>query len=112
MCYLLAMVDADKAELKAKFLEYYRDVPFKKFGAMYIGVDRQTLYNWLKEDSTFSAQVKKIRSEFLQKNLKMIRKKEWIVERIFKDDFAERTEHTGPKGKPLPILGGMSKKDK
>lgn len=105
------MVKEDKAELKAKFLEYYKDVPFKKFGAMYVGVNRTTINRWIKDDETFASQVRKLRSEFLQKNLKAVRKKEWLVERIFKQEFAERTEHTGARGKPLPILGGLSKKE-
>ena len=93
-----------RAELKVKFLEYFRDCPIKKYAAASIGRNEDSILVWEKEDSAFSVCIDQARADFLKKNLKLVRSKEWILERMFKDYFSQRTEVTGANGDPLVII--------
>lgn len=106
------MIKDKNLEKKQKFLEYFKDVPMQKFGAMYIGVDEDTIGNWKKDDSDFSDAIDNLKAAFVADNLSNVKNLEWKLERMFKREFAERTEVTGAEGKdlPSPLLGGLSKK--
>lgn len=63
-----------------------------------------------KADKDFSDCVELAKAEFVSAKMNKVRSNEWILERIFKGDFAQRNEHTGKDGKdlPTPILGYVS----
>ena len=100
-------------ELKAKFLEYYRDLPVQKLAAEFIGKCEDTITDWKKADSDFSDQIMMARATWAMKASKGIRSKEWLLERVMRDHFSPRSELTGANSDPLvivtrPILGGLS----
>lgn len=101
-----------RAEKKQRFLEYFADVPVQKIGASYIGVSEDTIIDWKKADSNFANQIDFLQGEWIRKNVKEVKSKEWLLERLFRQHFSPRTEITGANGKdllPTPILGGKSK---
>lgn len=102
------------AESKAKFLEYFAEVPIQKYAAAYIGKSEDTIHDWKTKDSNFADQIEIAKANYLRKQLKGVRSKEWIIERLFKDHFAQRQELTGKDGKdlPTPIYGGKSTGEK
>lgn len=91
-------------EKKERFLEYFRKVPIQKFAAGYIGVSDDTITNWKKADSEFSDCIERAKAEFVSAKINKVRSNEWILERVFKGDFAQRQEHTGKDGEPLVIV--------
>lgn len=97
-------------ELKAKFLEYYADLPIQKLAAGWIRRDEDTIARWKKDDAEFAGAITEARSAWARSKVHRVRSTEWLLERIAKDEFAERTEITGKEGKdlPAPILGGAS----
>lgn len=97
------MTEQEKiAELKTKFLEYYRELPIIRLAAASIGRHEDTVHLWKKDDSEFSEQIEKAKAEWTMKNVKVVRDKKWLLERIMRDDFAQRQELTGKDGKDLP----------
>lgn len=91
------------AELKIKFLEYYRELPIIRLASASIGRHEDTVHIWKKNDSEFSEQIEKAKAAWTMANVKVVRDKKWLLERIMRDDFAQRTEHTGAGGKDLPV---------
>jgi len=100
----------EREKLKGQFLEYFRECPIKKYAAASIGRSEDTIANWEKEDADFSVCIDRVRADFLKKNLKLVRSKEWILERMFKDYFSQRTDVTGAEGQPLVIIRDASDK--
>jgi hypothetical protein len=101
-----------KADKKKRFLEYFADVPVQKIGASYIGVSQDTIIDWKKADPNFANQIDFLQGEWIRKNVKEVKSKEWLLERLFRQHFSERKEITGADGKdllPTPIMGGKSK---
>lgn len=95
------------AELKAKFMEYFRKTPIQKFAAAYIGRSEDTITDWKKDDSDFSDSIERAKADYVSEKLNKIRSNEWILERVFKGDFAQRNELTGKDGEKLeaqPVL--------
>lgn len=104
--------DEIRAEKKKKFLEYFADVPVQKIAASYINVTEETIINWKKEDLDFSNQIEFLGGEWIRRNVKEVKSREWLLERLFRQHFSERKEITGADGKdllPRPIMGGASK---
>jgi len=91
-----------RAEKKKKFLEYYADVPVQKIAASYVNVTEETIINWKKEDLDFSNQIEYLGGEWIRKNVKEVKSREWLLERLFRQHFSERKEITGADGKDLP----------
>ena len=92
-------------ELKTKFLEYYRELPNVTLAAAKVGRNRDTIYVWRENDPTFSAQVDEAKADWAMKNTKGVRSKEWLLERVLRDQFAQRQELTGKDGESLaPLL--------
>jgi len=83
-------------ELKKQFVEYYKNVPVIKYGAMRIGKDRGTIYNWLKKDSAFSTQVKRARAEWVKKTLKNANS-EFKLSKLEKKLFGELGSEENPQ---------------
>ena len=101
-----------RAEKKKRFLEYFADVPVQKIAASYINVSEETIINWKKEDLDFSNQIEYLGGEWIRRNVKEVKSREWLLERLFRQHFSERKEITGADGKdllPRPIMGGASK---
>ena len=104
------MIKDERLKLKQLFLDYFRDVPLQNLACDYIGVHEDTITNWKKEDSEFSDQILNLKAEWARKNVKSVRSKEWLLERIMRKEFAppqQKTDITSG-GKPLPILGGIT----
>jgi len=97
----------DIARLKLEFLDYYKDVPIQKYAAQWIGRDQTTVSDWKAADPDFAKAIQKMEAAFISKNL-LKTKAEFKLERIIKSEFAQRTELSGPDGKPIPIYGGSS----
>lgn len=101
-------------ELKIKYLEYYRELPVQRLAAAKIGRSDDTIQRWRKEDAVFAVQTDEAKADWAMRNAKGVRSKEWLLERVLRDQFAQRQELTGKEGKdlPTPILGGITKEDK
>ncbi len=91
-----------RANKKRIFLEYFADVPVQKIAASYIGVAEDTVIDWKKADSSFANQINFLQGEWIRKNVKEVKSREWLLERLFRQHFAERKELTGADGKDLP----------
>jgi hypothetical protein len=104
------MINDNRLPLKEKFLVYFKDVPMQRFASMYIGRDEDTISRWKNEDTDFAERIANLKAEYVQNNLKDVKNIEWRLERMFKQEFAQRTEVTGADGKdlPTPILGTMN----
>lgn len=98
------MPEDSRPTLKAKFLEYFRKLPNQKLAAGFIGRDEDTICLWKKDDPAFSDAVAKAKSDWAMEKSGRVKSAEWLLERVLKDDFAERTEHTGPDGEELRIV--------
>lgn len=85
------MDNETKAELKQKYLSYYKDLPVQKYAAMYIGRDEDTIIVWKKQDSDFSDAVQGARAEWVRRKASKARV-EFALERLEKEIFAERKE--------------------
>lgn len=92
----------NNADLKEKYLEYYRKVPMQKFAAAYIGKSEETIIRWRKADADFDNCVSLAKANFVSEKINKIRSNEWILERVIKGDFSPRQEYTGAGGKELP----------
>jgi hypothetical protein len=98
--------EAQKArieELKAKFLQYYAELPMIRLACSYVGRSEDTIQLWRSSDSDFSAQIDNLKAEWAMKNVKGVKSKEWLLERIMRNDFAQRTEVTGADGGKLEV---------
>jgi hypothetical protein len=91
---------ADIARLKEEYVDYYRQVPVQRYAAMAIGRSEDTIIAWRKEDEDFSEQVEKAHAEWVRKKAAETRA-EFALERLEKDIWSSRTEHTGKDGGPI-----------
>lgn len=92
------MIKDDKLPLKLRFLEYYKELPVQKLAGESIGKCEDTITNWKNEDSDFSDQISFARADWAKRNSKMVRSKEWLLERVMKDHFSPRNELSNPDG--------------
>lgn len=81
----------DIAELKDKFVVYFKDVPVQKYAAMYIGRTEQTIINWLKDDQEFFNRVQEAKADWVKKKVTKV-KAEFALERLEFDVFKQRSE--------------------
>lgn len=91
------------AGLKAKFLLYYADLPIIKLACAYIGRNEDTVHTWKQQDADFADQIDNLKAEWAMRNVKGVKSKEWLLERIMRNDFAQRTEVTGADGGKLEV---------
>lgn len=77
----------DIATLKAKYVEYYTDVPVQKYAAMSVGRDEDTIIRWKKEDSSFADRVDQAKAQFVRKRMLAV-KSEYALERLMNDVFS------------------------
>lgn len=98
------MTNDKNLELKQKFLEYYKELPVIKLAAGWIGRTDDTITNWRKDDTDFSEQIDNAKSDWAKKTSKQVKSKEWLLERVMKDHFAQRQELTGADGESLVVF--------
>lgn len=79
-------------ELKENFCIYYAELPIQRLAAKFIGKDENTITNWKKKDKKFSDRLGMLESEWALNNSRLIKSKEWLLERIMKEYFAEKKE--------------------
>lgn len=105
------MLQDERLPKKIKFLEYFRELPVQKLAAGKIGYDENTITFWKKDDKDFCDHIEAAKSDWALSQVKKVKSKEWLLERLMKDHFAERKEFTGADGKdliPAPLLGGQT----
>lgn len=79
------------SKLKREFLKYYRFLPIQKLAAEFIGKCEDTITDWKRKDKKFSDQIGMAKSEWALEKSRKVRP-EWLLERIMKEHFAEKTE--------------------
>lgn len=94
---------AIKAHKKEMVLEYLESIPVYKWAAKSVMISQDTLKDWRKEDKEFDDACEAKISEFVRKTARRA-KPEFQLERLLKDDFAQRTELTGKDGETLIII--------
>lgn len=84
------------SKFKKQFLEYYSKLPIQKLAAEFIGKHEDTITDWKKKDKRFSDQVASAKSEWALENVKQVKSKEWLLERVMRDHFGEnvKAEHS------------------
>lgn len=80
------------SKLKSEFLAYYSKLPIQKLAADFVGKDEDTIIRWKKNDKGFADQVASAKSAWALENAGKVKSKEWLLERIMKEHFAERKE--------------------
>lgn len=88
------------SRLKDRFIEYYAKLPIQKLAAEFIGVDEDTITNWKKTDKVFSDRLGTAKSEWALENAGMVKNKEWLLERIMREEFWE--DHKNDNNDPIP----------
>lgn len=91
---------AEIARLKDEYIEYYKDLPVKRYAAGYIGKSEDTVARWLEEDTDFADRVTKAKSEWAKSRARKTMP-QFQLERLDKEIWAERKELTGEGGKEL-----------
>lgn len=91
-------------ELKERFLAYYRDLPVQKLAGESIGKSEDTITDWKKADSDFSDQILNARAEWAKKNSKMVKSKEWLLERVMNNHFGNVDKHEVSGGIKIEIV--------
>lgn len=80
------------SRLKRKFLEYYSKLPIQKLAADFINKDETTISRWKEKDVKFANQIASAKSAWALDNASRVKSREWLLERIMKDHFAEKKE--------------------
>lgn len=101
-----------RKEKKRLFIEYFSQLPVQKLGAEFINVHVDTITDWKKADPEFSEQVGRAKTEWALRVSKQVRSKEWLLERVMKDHFAERKELVGSDGNSILVEIVDPKKEK
>jgi hypothetical protein len=91
------------AQLKRDYVDYFRDCPIHKYACKFIGRDEATVITWRHADVEFQNQIDLAEAFFLRKETNKVDAK-FKLERLYKEHFAERTEHTGANGEKLEGL--------
>ncbi len=104
------MIKDDKLIIKNNYLLYLEEVPKHKFACKAVKISEDTGKRWRDEDGNFADQCEARIALWVKKTLKRT-KPEFQLERLLRDDFAQRSEITGKVGKelPIPILSGISR---
>lgn len=75
-------------ELKAKFIQYFRQLPHHGLAAAYIGRTNDTISAWKRQDPEFSEAVDRAKAEFAMENVVQVKNKEWVLERLLRGEFS------------------------
>src|ERR1044072_3181204 len=104
------MIEDDRLHIKEMYLEYLEDIPVHKWASKYCRISEDTSKRWRDEDKEFADECEVRIYAFVRRTSKRA-KPEFQLERLLKDDFAQRSELTGKGGSqlvPSPIYGGQS----
>lgn len=95
--------EAEIARLKAEYLVYYEKLPVQRLAAASVGRDENTIIDWRNKDDDFREARLRARANWALRKANSTRvREEFLLERIMKDEFAERKEVTGKDGDSLP----------
>jgi len=90
--------------LKDKAVEYYRRLPVKKLAAAKVGRSYDAFNEWEKNDAIFARRLQEAKADFALKQVESRKMTpQFALERIFKEEFSQRTELTGPDGGPIQV---------
>lgn len=92
-------------KLKKQALEFYRQVPIKKYAAAAVGRDEDTFRRWEKEDGNFEQLVTRAKAEYLMQQMKIIDDPKWIISKLFREDFGDKLDVIA---KDQPITMGVT----
>ncbi len=67
-------------------------LPIQKLAAEFSGVHENTIVNWKEKDKPFCNQIGIAKSQWALDNVGKVKSKEWLLERVMKDHFAEKKE--------------------
>lgn len=101
------MINDQRLPIKEKYLLYLEEVPKHKFACKAVKISEDTGKRWRDEDKDFADRCEEKISVWVRKTLKRT-KPEFRLERLLRDDFAQRSEITGKDDFPIPILGSLS----
>ncbi len=77
------------ASLKAKYIEYFEDVPVQKYAAMVVARDEDTIIRWKKEDPEFADAVQRAKANWIRKRV-IASKAEFALERLENEVFSPK----------------------
>ena len=80
------------SKLKREFLEYYAKLPIQKLAAEFIGKSEDTICDWKNNDKIFANQIASAKSAWALNNVGKVKSVEWLLERVMKDHFSQKTE--------------------
>lgn len=80
------------AQLKAKYLEYYRQLPNQLLAAAKVGRDEDTIIRWRKEDTDFSDLCDEAKADWALAKSKRVKSEEWLLDRVMNDYFGQKTK--------------------
>lgn len=91
--------------LKDRVLEYYRALPIKKLAIESIGRSYDALNEWETSDAIFARKMFEAKAAWAREKSGSKRvEPSWLLGRVMKEHFSERTEHTGADGEKLEPL--------
>jgi hypothetical protein len=78
------MIDDDRLPLKEQFLEYYSQMPIKKYAGFSIGRSEDTIKRWEDEDADFADRINKAKADYLLKKSRNLAPS-FIIPLLFRD---------------------------
>lgn len=98
------------AELKERYIQYYKDLPVQKYAAMYVGRDEDTIKRWREDDADFADRVNLARAEWVKQKASKA-KVEFALERLEKSIFKESKELEVKLPTPIMDLSDVQPND-
>jgi hypothetical protein len=78
------MIKDDRLALKKQFLEYYAEMPIKKYAGFSIGKSEDTIKRWEDEDADFADKINKAKSDYLLRKARSL-PPTFIIPLLFRD---------------------------
>lgn len=97
------MIKDDRLPLKEQFINYLSEVPSYRFASKSIKKSEDTTKRWRDEDVEFAEACEEAISAFVKRTLRKT-KPEFQLERLLKDDFAQRNQITDGENNPVQGL--------
>lgn len=101
------MIQDKRLSINEGYLLYLEEVPKHKFACKAVKISEDKGKRWRNEDQDFADLCEAKVAVWVMKTLKRT-KPEFQLERLLREDFAQRAELTGNEGRvlPVPIMGG------
>jgi len=90
-------------EKKEQFLAYYRDLPVQRLAAASIGKNEDTIIRWKNDDAEFADEIEIAAAQWAMKQVKGVRSREWLLERLMRGHFGQAMDVTS-KGEKIEGL--------